>query len=74
MDFTYPAEAEAFRSELRGWLDAHVTDDIRSLGMAARLDPRSAGLERLRDWNRELADADYAAISWPAEYGDAARA
>ena len=69
MDFTYPAEAEAFRSELRGWLDAHVTDDIRSLGMAARLDPRSAGLERLRDWNRELADADYAAISWPAEYG-----
>ena len=69
MDFTYPDEAEAFRTELRGWLDAHVTDEIRSLGLAARLDPRSTGLEQLRDWNRELADAGYATISWPVEYG-----
>jgi len=69
VDFTYPAEAEAFRAELRGWLDEHVTDEIRARGRAARLDPRSTGLERLREWNRELADAGYAAISWPVEYG-----
>jgi alkylation response protein AidB-like acyl-CoA dehydrogenase len=69
MDFTYPEAAEAFRAELRGWLDAHVTDEIRSLGRAARLDPRSSGLDRLRAWNRELADAGYAAISWPVQYG-----
>ncbi len=69
MDFTYPAEAETFRAELRGWLDEHVTDEIRALGRGARLDPRSSGLEALRAWNRELADAGYAAISWPVEYG-----
>ena len=69
MDFTYPAEAETCPPSCRGWLDAHVTDEIRALGRGARLDPRSSGLEALRAWNRELADAGYAAISWPVEYG-----
>ena len=68
MDFTYPPAAEAFRAELRAWLDTHVTDDVRGLGIA-HLDPASSGLERLRAWNRELAGAGYATISWPAEYG-----
>jgi alkylation response protein AidB-like acyl-CoA dehydrogenase len=27
------------------------------------------GLERMRAWNAKLADAGYAAIAWPAEYG-----
>jgi hypothetical protein len=69
MDFTYPPAAEAFRAELRDWLDGHVTDDVRELHHAAGLDPGSGALERLRAWNRELADAGYATISWPAEYG-----
>jgi alkylation response protein AidB-like acyl-CoA dehydrogenase len=68
MDFTYPPAAEAFRAELRAWLDTHVTDDVLGLGIA-HLDLASSGLERLRAWNRELADAGYATISWPPEYG-----
>ena len=28
MDFTYPTEAEAFRTEFRGWLDEHLTEEI----------------------------------------------
>jgi alkylation response protein AidB-like acyl-CoA dehydrogenase len=68
VDFTYPPEAEAFRAELRAWLDAHVTADVRGLGIGG-LDPASTGLERLQAWNRELADAGYATISWPPEYG-----
>ena len=69
MDFTYPPEAEAFRAELRAWLDEHATDEVRALGTATGLDPGSERFERLRAWNRELADAGYAAIAWPTEYG-----
>lgn len=69
MDFTYPAEAEAFRAELAAWLEAHVTDEVRGVAGSLDLERGSERLERLRAWNRELADAGYAAISWPVEYG-----
>jgi len=69
MDFTYPAEAEAFRSEFRTWLDEHVTDDVRSIGGGGLGYDEPGQLERSQAWNRSLADAGYAAIAWPAEYG-----
>jgi alkylation response protein AidB-like acyl-CoA dehydrogenase len=69
MDFTSPPEAEAFRAGLAAWLDDRVTDDLRGAGRSAGLAPGSERLEALRVWNRELADAGYAAIAWPVEYG-----
>ena len=68
MDFDYPPEAEAFRTEFRAWLDANVTEDVRGLrgGLAFE---RPEQLARHRAWNAILADAGYAAIAWPAEYG-----
>jgi alkylation response protein AidB-like acyl-CoA dehydrogenase len=69
MDFTYPPEAETFRAELASWLDDHVTEELRGAGRAAGLAPGSDRLAQLRAWNRELADAGYAAIAWPVEYG-----
>ena len=68
MDFTYPPEAEAFRSEFRPWLEEHLTDDLRELAQHAVGDDPDR-IERLRAWNRTLADARYAAIAWPVEYG-----
>ena len=67
MDFSYPAEVEQFRSELRDWLSANLTDEL----IAAR---RPSGhddvvFEKLRAWNRTMADAGWAAVSWPREYG-----
>jgi alkylation response protein AidB-like acyl-CoA dehydrogenase len=67
MDFGYPPEAEAFRAELRAWLDTNLPDDVR--GHGGLNDADAAGLERLRAWNRTLADAGYAAIAWPREWG-----
>ncbi|HEX7521121.1 MAG TPA: acyl-CoA dehydrogenase family protein [Acidimicrobiia bacterium] len=67
MDFTYPAEAEAFRTEFRAWLAEHLTDELRGAGFDMDFDPEA--LEKLRTWNRLLADARYAAIAWPEEYG-----
>ena len=68
MDFTYPREAEAFRKEFRAWLDENLTDEIRA-GASWSMEPGVDGLERLRTWNRVLADARYAAIAWPEEWG-----
>ncbi len=68
MDFTYPAEAEAFRAEFRAWLDEHLTPEMRS-GGGDSMDPDADRLERQREWNRVLADARYAAIAWPEEWG-----
>jgi alkylation response protein AidB-like acyl-CoA dehydrogenase len=68
MDFTYPPEAEAFRTEFRAWLDEHLTAEIRT-GASWSMDPDADQLERQHEWNRTLADARYAAISWPEEWG-----
>jgi hypothetical protein len=68
VDFDYPPEAEAFRTEFRAWLDANVTDTVRSLrGSLAFDDPEQ--LTNHKEWNANLADAGYAAIAWPAQYG-----
>jgi alkylation response protein AidB-like acyl-CoA dehydrogenase len=68
VDFDYPPEAESFRKEFRAWLDEHLDDDLRELGREATTDDPKR-IERLRQWNRTLADARYAAIAWPSEYG-----
>ncbi len=67
MDFTYPPEAEAFRSEFRGWLDDNFTEDFH--GLLYKGEPTDDDLARLHEWNALIADAGYAAISWPAEFG-----
>src|SRR5690242_14618246 len=70
MDFRYPAEAEAFRKEFRAWLEQHLPDDLRGGGMGSgSMEYSDTRLERQRWWNRELADARYAAIAWPEEWG-----
>ena len=53
----------AFRAEVRDWLAAHVPDPpLPSLDTAE-------GFERHRAWERELAAARLAVVSWPARYG-----
>ena len=67
MDFSYPAELEQFRSELRDWLSANLTDDLIANRRPSGND--DAIFEKLRAWNRTMADAGWAAVSWPREYG-----
>jgi alkylation response protein AidB-like acyl-CoA dehydrogenase len=67
MDFRYPPEAEAFRKEFRAWLDANLPDDIGD-GLGGSMEFSAERLEKLRAWNRTLADARYAAIAWPDEW------
>jgi alkylation response protein AidB-like acyl-CoA dehydrogenase len=67
VDFSYPAEVEQFRAQLRDWLSVNLTDEL----IAARRNPGrdDATFETLRAWNHTMADAGWAAVSWPREYG-----
>jgi alkylation response protein AidB-like acyl-CoA dehydrogenase len=67
VDLSYPRDVEAFRAEVRAWLAANVPADLPR--HAEPLTRGSDALERLRAWNGALADAGYAALSWPQEYG-----
>lgn len=67
MDFSYPAEAEQFRTELRDWLSANLTDELLAARRPAGRD--NAAIELLRRWSATMADAGWAAVSWPREYG-----
>ncbi|HWW43914.1 MAG TPA: acyl-CoA dehydrogenase family protein, partial [Acidimicrobiia bacterium] len=56
----------AFREELVAWLTQHVTPDVSQGGHR----PVTAdNLPMMRDWNRQLADAGWAAPAWPARHG-----
>jgi alkylation response protein AidB-like acyl-CoA dehydrogenase len=67
VDFSYPPEVEDFRTELRDWLSANLTDELIADRRPSGRD--DAAFERLRTWNRAMADAGWAAVSWPREYG-----
>ncbi|HTW00558.1 MAG TPA: acyl-CoA dehydrogenase family protein [Streptosporangiaceae bacterium] len=57
------AGAGQFRAEVRDWLAAHVpAEPLPSVDTAE-------GFERHRAWERELADARLAVVSWPPRYG-----
>lgn len=67
MDFSYPAEVEQFRSELRDWLSQNLTDELVAARRPTGRD--DAAFEMLRAWNATMAEAGWAAVSWPPEYG-----
>jgi len=60
-------ELDAFRGELRSWLERNVPDDLRPEN-AARL-PDEERLRRLRGWQHQLAEARWVGITWPRAYG-----
>ncbi|CAN5379041.1 acyl-CoA dehydrogenase family protein [soil metagenome] len=63
MDLNPTAEQQAFRTEVREWLQANVPADP--------LPPLSSPEElvRYKAWERTLFDAGYAAISWSKAFG-----
>jgi alkylation response protein AidB-like acyl-CoA dehydrogenase len=67
VDFSYPAEVEQFRKELRAWLAANLSEEVVAAGRRRGRDPET--FEVLRAWDATLADAGWGAVSWPQEYG-----
>ncbi len=70
MDFSYTPEDEAFRSELRGWLDANLPEFLAAGEIGdARHSANLRTMERRRAWQRKLNEGRWAAINWPEEWG-----
>lgn len=63
MDLSYTPEQDAFRAEVRSWLEAHVPPE--PLGS---FDTRE-GFEEHRRWERELHAGGWSMVPWPVEYG-----
>jgi alkylation response protein AidB-like acyl-CoA dehydrogenase len=70
VDFALAPEDEAFRDELRAWLDEHLPPFLEkeTLDEDARLSG-AASQNRRAAWQRELNTGRWAAIHWPAEHG-----
>jgi alkylation response protein AidB-like acyl-CoA dehydrogenase len=70
MDFALTPEDEAFRDELRAWLDEHLPPFLEQGEIGH---PQSASIlrtmERRRAWQRLLNEGRWAAINWPVEWG-----
>jgi alkylation response protein AidB-like acyl-CoA dehydrogenase len=63
MDLRFTPEQDAFRAEVRAWLEANVPDPA-----LASMDTAD-GFEAHRKWERTLYDAGWGVVSWPVEYG-----
>jgi len=69
VDLTYSPADEAFRAEVRGWLEANLSGqfaDVRGTGGPGR--EHEAFDERVA-WDRHLAAAGWTCLGWPEEYG-----
>jgi alkylation response protein AidB-like acyl-CoA dehydrogenase len=66
MDLTYPPEAEAFRTEVRSWLDENLPHGWGTPTFSMTADER-ASFDT--EWTKKLADGGWICASWPKEYG-----
>jgi alkylation response protein AidB-like acyl-CoA dehydrogenase len=66
MDFKLSPGEEAFRDELRRWLEVNAPGDWAKL--RSRLG-RDEQIDFLKAWQRKLYDAGYVGLHWPREYG-----
>jgi alkylation response protein AidB-like acyl-CoA dehydrogenase len=70
VDFSYNAEDDAFRAELRQWLDDNL-EDFRGQGEigSGTSDGLLRTMERRQAWQRRLNEGRWAAINWPVVWG-----
>jgi alkylation response protein AidB-like acyl-CoA dehydrogenase len=64
MDLRYSPAEQAFRREVRDWLEAHVPPEP-----LADFDSSRAGFEAHRAWERTLHAGGWGMVTWPADYG-----
>ena len=67
MDLNWSADDLAFRDEVRGFLDAELTPELRDA--AARMTSVYAPPEIALEWQRRLHSRGWVAPAWPVEHG-----
>ena len=69
MDLTYSAADEAFRAEVRAWLEDALSGEfagLRGLGGPGR---EHEAFEERMAWDRHLAASGWTCLGWPEEHG-----
>ena len=69
MDLSFPADAEAFRSEVRAFLAANLPTEWKGLGALDRDDAEAF----TNEWRRTIAEHGMVGITWPKEFGGQGR-
>ncbi len=67
MDFNYTSEQEAYRREVRGWLEANQPPPLTEAEKEKANDDFL--WERLKQWHKKLYHAGWVGLTWPKEYG-----
>lgn len=65
MDLNYSPEEAAFRDEVRGWLQDHLSNDLRD----KVTNYQELSRDDLLGWHRILAKKGWIAPEWPVEWG-----
>jgi alkylation response protein AidB-like acyl-CoA dehydrogenase len=67
MDLSYTPEEEAFRAEVRSWLDANLPAEWRHRGAGGYREEEDEGIQR--EWQRRLYEGGWLTLAWPRERG-----
>ncbi|HDR9156658.1 TPA: acyl-CoA dehydrogenase family protein [Burkholderia vietnamiensis] len=65
MDLNYSPADDAFRADVRAWLEANLPHALR----AKVLDHKRLNRDDFASWHRILGERGWSAPAWPAEYG-----
>jgi alkylation response protein AidB-like acyl-CoA dehydrogenase len=65
MELTYPPEAEAFRLEVRRWLEENLPEGWGEPGFSMAADEKASFN---KNWTKALAEGRWICASWPKEY------
>src|SRR2546428_6018675 len=68
MNFDFSEHEEAFRKDVRHWLETHLPDDLRGRAFASSRADREE-VRRLPAWQRAMHEAGYVGMDWPREFG-----
>jgi hypothetical protein len=69
MDLTYSPEDEAFRSEVRTWLEENLSGEFAGLRGRGGPGREHEAFEDRVVWDRHLAAAGWTCLGWPVEHG-----
>jgi alkylation response protein AidB-like acyl-CoA dehydrogenase len=67
MDLGFTTEEEAFRDEVRSWLDSNLPAEWRGRGVGGFREDDETDLQR--QWQRRLNDGGWLKLAWPREAG-----
>jgi len=69
MDVRFSAADEAFRQEVRGWLEANLVGEFATLRGRGGSGDLEGAVDVRRAWEKRLADAGWTCVGWPKQWG-----